>query len=300
MRRADHPRGTRVPTAMTRATARIAIRTRVVVGAACAAALLVIACAIPTEPRLPTGATLWTAPARFALWWRMTEACSGRSGDFRSVQWYIVPGVRTIEVQGEHYDGFWFGQPNRIVLAEASSVDGPLVRHEMLHALLGVDGHPRDPFLTACDGVVTCDGGCAVEAGGRALPPSDAAEISPHDVATRIEIAPREPAESLDSGAVAVTVSITNPRDEAVWIRLEPQAPGDPFSHTFGVAADYDEYPDRVFAYSYSWIEGARFPLGARETRRFVWDNQLMAGRYAIRGFFNTDTAARVVLTVGR
>ncbi|HKP16410.1 MAG TPA: hypothetical protein VJT85_10095, partial [Gemmatimonadaceae bacterium] len=108
---------------------------------------------------------------------------------------------------------------------------------------------------------------------------------------------------SVDSGAVAVTVTITNPRDEPVWIRLTPQAPGDRFSHTFGVAADYDDYDDyraRVFAYDYTWIEGERFPLAARETRRYVWDNQLLrAGRYGIRGYFNTDTAARVILTVG-
>ena len=230
----------------------------------------------------------------------MTEACSGRSGDFRGVQWYVVPGTRSIDVQGQQYDGFWFGRPNRIVLAEASRLDGPPVRHEMLHALLGENGHPRDPFLTACDGVVACDGECAIETGGRTLPPLDATEISPHDVATRIEITPRGPAESLDSGAVAVTVSITNPRDEPVWVRLEAQAPGYPASHTFGVAAYYDEYPDRVFAYSYLWIEGVRFPLGARETRRFVWDDLLTAGRYGIRGFFNSDTTARVVLTVGR
>jgi hypothetical protein len=263
--------------------------------------LLVTACILPTEPRLPSGATPWTPPVVFALWWRMTEACSGRSGDLRAVRWYVVPDVQTIEVDGARYDGFWFSGPDRIVLADAHRLDGLLVRHEMLHSLLGKAGHPRDSFLTACDGVVACEGACAVETGGRELPPPDAVEISPHDVGTRIEIAPREPAESLDSGAVAVTVSITNPLNVPVWVRLEPQAPGDPFSHTFGVAADYDESSSRVFAYSYAWIEGVRFPLGARETRHFVWDNQpLSAGRYGIRGFFNTDTAARVVLTVGR
>jgi hypothetical protein len=98
-----------------------------------------------------------------------------------------------------------------------------------------------------------------------------------------------------------VTVSITNPRDEPIWVRLVPQASGDPFSRTFGVAADYDGVQNGVFAFSYTWIDGERFPLGARETRRFVWDDQsLPAGRYGIRGYFNTDTTVRVVLTVGR
>ncbi|MFL5617558.1 MAG: hypothetical protein ACJ79A_04085 [Gemmatimonadaceae bacterium] len=210
-----------------------------------------------------------------------------------------MPDVQSIEVDGKTYHGFWYGAPDRIVLADTRRLDGPLVRHEMLHVLLRAQGHPRDPFLTSCEDVVVCDGACLVEAGGRVPPPPTAPELSPRDVATRIEIAPREPAQSLDSGAVAVTVSITNPRAEPVWVRLVPQAPGDPFSHTFGFAIDYDD-ANRVGSAGYTWAEGDRFPLGARETRRYVWDDQLSAGRFGVRGYFNTDTAARIVVTVGR
>ncbi|HKP15984.1 MAG TPA: hypothetical protein VJT85_07965, partial [Gemmatimonadaceae bacterium] len=92
-----------------------------------AVALLVTACTLPSEPRLPPDAVPWTAPARFALWWRMTEACSGRSGDLRSIQWYVVPHAQMIEVAGERYHGYTFASPGRIVLADAHRLDGPLV-----------------------------------------------------------------------------------------------------------------------------------------------------------------------------
>jgi hypothetical protein len=228
----------------------------------------------------------------------MTEACTGRVGVLGEVQWYVVPNASTLDADGGRVHGYWVGSPDRIVLSDAHRLDGPLVRHEMLHALLQTAGHPRDSFLTACDGVVSCDGACASETGGRSLPTAAAPELSPGDLVTRTEIAPERPAESIDSGALAVTVSITNPRTEPVWVRLTPQAPGDPYSQTFGVVLDYDE-PSRIGTSVYEWTAAARFPLGPRETRRYVWDGQLPAGRYGIRGYFNTDTATRVVLGVG-
>ena len=88
------------------------------------------------------------------------------------------------------------------------------------------------------------------------------------------------------------------PVREPVWVRLTPQAPGDPFSHTFGVLMDYDD-PTRILAYSYDWTAAARFPLGAGESRRYVWDGELPQGTFGIRGHFNSDTAPRLVLQVG-
>mgnify|MGYP001792898880 FL=1 len=33
-----------------------------------------------------------TPPSSYEVWWSRTEACSGLSGDFASVQWFTVPG----------------------------------------------------------------------------------------------------------------------------------------------------------------------------------------------------------------
>ena len=185
-------------------------------GCACAATVAV-ACTDLTYP-LPDGAIQWTPPARFALWWRMTESCSGRQGDLRAVRWYVVPNATSIDVDGQQVHGETIG--NRIVLADSHRLDGPLVRHEMLHALLGVGGHPRDAFLVACNDVVACEGACETEAGGRPAPLEGATELAPRDLVTRVDVVPRPPAASQDSGAVAVIVSITNPRATPVWVRI--------------------------------------------------------------------------------
>ena len=111
------------------------------------ASLLAIACADATAP-LPTGAIEWSAPARFALWWQMTESCSGRQGDLRAIRWYIVPDAHSIDVGGKRVQGVTIG--DRIVLAGAVRGNGPLVRHEMLHALLKRGSHPNKKFVEAC------------------------------------------------------------------------------------------------------------------------------------------------------
>jgi len=277
------------------------VRAELALVCACTAAMS-IACSELTAP-LPSGAIEWTPPARFALWWQMTESCSGRQGDLRAIRWYVVPNVSSIDVDGEKVQGVTFGT-DRIVLAEPYRLDGSLVRHEMLHALLRVGGHPRDAFLAACDGIVVCDSVCEADAGGRQTPPPGALEITPHDLVTRVEIVPQQPSASRNDGAVAVIVSITNPRSTPAWVRLTPQAPGDSFSHTFGIAFDYDDtggvFADSggVFASSYSFTEEPRFPLGPNETRRWVWDGNLFAGAYGLRGWFNSDTTQRVVVNV--
>jgi hypothetical protein len=260
-------------------------------------AAIAVACTDILAP-LPNGATPWTPPAQFALWWRMTESCSGTQGDFRSIKWYIVPNVKSFDLDGQEVQGETIGT-DRIVLVESMRLDGLLVRHEMLHALLRDTGHARQ-FLNACNDIVACEGACEKEAGGRPVPPPDAPVITPRELNTRVEIVPRQPFASQDSGAVALIVSITNPLSTPAWVRLTPQAPGDPVSHTFGMAMDYnDPNPEGYGFKGYYFIEGTRFPLGANETRRLVWDDILPAGTFGFRGWFNADTSARLVVTVG-
>jgi hypothetical protein len=267
----------------------------------CLAGLLVLALACDkaaTGPDIPSSAVPLTAPPQFALWWRVTEACSAATGDFASVSWYVVPNSTNLTFQGKLVDAYWIDNPDRIVLSDAHRNDGAIVRHEMLHALLHRDGHPRSAFLTACGGVVACDGDCAAEAGTYATPPASALEVQPSDVSSRVDLFAPLPAEVSEGGPVAAMITVTNPRTEPVWVKLTPRESGDLQYPAFGVVVDYND-PTRIAALSVDWTEATRFPLGAGESKRWVWDGVLPRGRYGVLGYFNADSLPRQVITVG-
>ena len=266
---------------------------------------LALACDSATAPDIgvPPAAVSLTAPARFAVWWRLTQTCAATTGNFAAVSWYVVPNTTTITYQGKQVDAYWIGNPDRIVLADARKNDGPIVRHEMLHVLLHRNGHPRDAFLTACGGVVACDGECAIEAGGYAAPPTTAPELQPSDVGTRVDVIPSLPAEvatgTPGGTPVAAMVTITNPRSEPVWVRLTPRESGDFVYQTFGIIVDNDASAS-IAALLAESAPTDRFALGAGESRHWVWDGTLGNGRFGIRGFFNVDSAARQVISIGQ
>lgn len=119
-----------------------------------AVALLAMACA-PTPlapPDLPAGAVPLEAPAVFRSWWDKTEACSGLSGKFEDIAWYTVPAAHTIETSLGPKVGLWtrHGGAVMITLAGEYSATELVVRHEMLHELLGRGGHPADYFVNRC------------------------------------------------------------------------------------------------------------------------------------------------------
>ena len=260
---------------------------------------LVLACESTTAPDVPTTAMPLAPPARYALWWRLTQACSGISGDLAAVSWHVVPNTRTVSYQGKQVDAYWIGDPDRIVLADSLRNDGPTVRHEMLHVLLQRNGHPRDAYLEACGGVVACNGACALEAGLYGSPPEPAPELQPRDVDTRVDVFAPSPAEVADSGAAAVLITITNPRAEPVWVRLTPRESGDFQYPTFGVVADYDD-PARIAKLAIEWSKSDRFPLDAGERRHWVWEGSFPRGRFGILGYFNVDSLPRQVISVGQ
>jgi hypothetical protein len=87
-------------------------------------------------------------PAVYREWWARTEACSGLSGDFDRVQWSVVAGHGFPCASGS-CAGHW--EPgHRIYLAEDWTMNEMVVRHEMLHDLLGRAGHPDPPFGNPC------------------------------------------------------------------------------------------------------------------------------------------------------
>ncbi len=195
-------------------------------------AVLVVVCglvACSLIAGLPANAERFAPPAVYARWWAMTEACSGRSGDLGAVQWYRMPGSQFI-YRGQPAGGYTSRYTRRIALAEQGIERGPIVRHEMLHALLRRGGHPRSQFLGACASLLYCQGVCIKDAGPWHLPRQDYVVLPPEslDVASRAELLPRE---SDGQRWLTLMVTVRNPRERAVVV----SAPGDSVTPpTFG------------------------------------------------------------------
>ena len=96
----------------------------------------------------------------YATWWRATEDCSGLAGDLARIRWFVVPETDSFVYRGDLYDGYWWDQVHWITLASARVADGAIVRHEMLHDLLGRGDHPAEYFQRRCGTIVACNGPC--------------------------------------------------------------------------------------------------------------------------------------------
>lgn len=103
---------------------------------------------------LPEGAVPFGPPPIYRTWWGQVEACSGRTGAFSRVQWFVVPGVDFFIANGQRDNGLWIEHYRYIVLGERRVSDSLVVRHEMLHDLLGSLTHPAEYFDQRCGGLV--------------------------------------------------------------------------------------------------------------------------------------------------
>jgi hypothetical protein len=226
------------------------------------------ACVVLTEPAFPVDAVRISAPARFAAWWKVTEACSGLTGDFASVGWYVVPSER-VTVAGNQFDGYtWTDGGARIVLARTMVTEGELVRHEMLHVLLQRGGHPAAFFRERCGDIVACVPGCSEEAGAYRQPTHADPIIDPTALTRGATITPTSVSLSRDSGWMSIVVAARNDRPYPVWVRLPPSPElGDDARERFWIESPafgrYGEFDSREF-----------FPFGPGQTRRIVIDKK--------------------------
>jgi hypothetical protein len=110
---------------------------------ATAAALLVTACNFAPEGDAPM-----EAPSQYRVWFAATEACSGRAGNFDRIVWHVVEG-ESFECPSGRCVGRW-NDNHHIYIASAYQYNELVVRHEMLHDLLGRPGHPNPPFGEGC------------------------------------------------------------------------------------------------------------------------------------------------------
>ena len=231
---------------------------------------LAVACVDVTALDFPADAVPLDIPAQYALWWEMTERCSGLDGDLADVTWFYVPSADVLRIGGDEAQGY-FGWDNRIVIAEGSLTSGQLVRHEMLHAL-GARGHSREYFGHRCVGIVACEGDCRAELGPGPTTPNDARLIEP-------------------SGLEFTSVV------EPVRVRLERLAPGHLAAGLFGFQINGNG-PE------YTWTYDEHLTLAPFETRRFSFDLnsqetlEMRPGPNVIRTFVNTATARTHELVV--
>jgi hypothetical protein len=248
---------------------------------------LLLACAVPVEPVLVDGAERFEPPPAYQLWWDMVTACSGRNRPIASVRWYMVPGAQTVEVRGDRYAGYWSSAGNAIVLAEAAVLDGPLVRHEMLHSLIEDAGHPRSEFLGRCGGVVVCDQRCVSEAG--TLPPLDATmpRLGSDVLEVDVIVTPTTPSLVSYGGYFTMTVTARNPWDNPIAVRLAPAIDGGPglsFRYQFTRGGGVGVFGDRALDDGVT-----RFAPG--EVKRRVYDFRIVGtGEQTLGGALQLGT----------
>ena len=139
----------------------------------------------------------------------MVESCSGVTRPLANVTWFGVPGS-LFQLEGEFVTGYWSAASNRIVLADSSRLDGSVVRHEMLHALIRQSGHPRSAFLEKCAGLVSCTTECVADAGPAGTANIEYANVPPDSLEISIQILPNPPTLSVDDGVFSVVVSARN------------------------------------------------------------------------------------------
>ncbi len=266
------------------------------------ALLAAAACHDVVEPPLPGDALRFTPPPAYRRWWAMVESCSGRTGRMEGVAWYVVPGSTLIHAPGrdEMVRGYHSLRSNRVVLAGLLQHAGPVVRHEMLHALLRAGGHPREQFLGRCAGVVECHDDCL--AGARPLPPADAGvpRVTPSALDVALEIDPATPSPWTEEGLFSLVVKATNRAPHPVVVVLPPRPLGGPpetFSYEvvadgFGVSASrvLDDPSLTRFAAGETKRQVFDFVLGSQ----LPWQAavELRPGLYDFRGAFGGRRAS--------
>jgi len=187
------------------------------------------------------------------------------------------------------------------VLADTANLSGSIIRHEMLHALLGplVGGHPRNQFLGRCAGTVACSGKCITEAGPPPPPDSAAVTVDPSALEITSAIDPVAPRGAIDDGWFTFTIMVTNPRTTPVVVALPPSGNASPPITYYWdirfltVASPAGSFPDLTFGGRADDMASAtRFAPG--ETKRIVADNRvgdrgsatLPPGTYVFTGSF--------------
>jgi hypothetical protein len=85
-------------------------------------------------------------PPLYRSLWAEVEACSGLTAPFEAVDWYLTPSFP----EDRGILGQW-NDRGEIVLRWDTRFSRVVVKHEILHELLGGDRAHRSPAWRACD-----------------------------------------------------------------------------------------------------------------------------------------------------
>jgi hypothetical protein len=88
----------------------------------------------------------------YAEWYADVEACTGVEGDFDQIRWFRVPHERWWDPVWKQYAIGTWRAPHDIYLAEPRIDDEQVVKHEMVHDVLGGGLTYDDRFLD-CSGI---------------------------------------------------------------------------------------------------------------------------------------------------
>jgi len=119
-------------------------------------AMLVSSCGLGPAGETDTSLfrTSFTPPPEYRGWWDEIKACSGETGEFGDIRFFEVVGplfVLGTEFPcggGARCNGLWEA-PHDISIARGHLQTERLVKHEMLHELVRIPGHPA--IFEACE-----------------------------------------------------------------------------------------------------------------------------------------------------
>lgn len=270
-----------------------------------AAAMLLLsalACTSIVDPVLDPRAVPFQPPPVYARWWSMVETCSGLQGSLSDVSWYQVPGSETVDRSGDEVAGYWAYLTNTIVLAGESMLDGLVVRHEMLHALVRqLRGHPREYFLDRCAGLVVCGPTCVADAGPAPSIDPTVPRVTSDVLKLFVSIEPSSPSSAVEGGVFAVIVSATNPNPYPIVVTQNPDAHNHTFFYTLlgpggGISGAVDA------------LDSSTTYFAAGETKRQYFDFSISAnfgprtapsGSYRVNAGYETRAVTLEGISIG-
>lgn len=122
--------------------------------------LTLSACGAPTEPSIDRDLRSRAVPIPLSEemrgWWTEMEACTGRTRDVDALHFAVVevqadPFHYYFETSHGHALGVYYEQHALIIFAEGFERMDRVVKHEMVHALIGAKaGHPDHYFRGVC------------------------------------------------------------------------------------------------------------------------------------------------------